>query len=204
MNGDAASADFLYMDPPYLGTSIGRDKRYAHQLGSEELVTGLRNLRERSLRFALSYDGMTGDKVYGPPLPEELGLTRLLLHAGTSSQATLSGLRKGDTIESLYMSPGLAEKIHQIQSSGRKENSRGLPSLTNDATNELGDRNTELVRLCLNMIKYWHVRTCWMSHVNVPVWFRCDVLVIIWICPKTRLAYWQLSKFHVWAMLARP
>lgn len=110
---DARAADFVYMDPPYLGTSIGRDKRYAHQLGSEELITGLRNFHKRSLRFALSYDGMTGNKEYGPPLPEELGLTRLLLHAGRSSQATLSGL-KADTIESLYMSPGLAEKCETV------------------------------------------------------------------------------------------
>jgi DNA adenine methylase len=110
---DARVADFIYMDPPYLGTSIGRDKRYAHQLGSEELIIGLRNFGRRSLRFALSYDGMTGDRKYGPPLPEELGLTRLLLHAGTSSQATLSGL-KADTIESLYMSPGLATKCETV------------------------------------------------------------------------------------------
>jgi DNA adenine methylase len=110
---DARTADFVYMDPPYLGTSIGRDKRYAHQLGAEELISGLSNFRKRSLRFALSYDGMTGEKEYGPPLPEELGLTRLLLHAGTSSQATLSGI-KADTIESLYMSPGLAKKCETI------------------------------------------------------------------------------------------
>ncbi len=105
---DAAMTDFIYMDPPYLGTSIGRDKRYAHQMLSERLVAGLQDLRKRELRFALSYDGMTGGKEYGPPLPEELGLTRLLLHAGVSSQATLVG-RKEETVESLYLSPGLGE-----------------------------------------------------------------------------------------------
>lgn len=51
---------------------------------------------------------MTGGRAYGPPLPESLGLTRFLLHAGTSSQATLSG-RNEETIESLYVTPGLAE-----------------------------------------------------------------------------------------------
>ena len=122
---DAHAADFVYMDPPYLGTSIGRDKRYAHQLGLQELITGLHKFRQRSLRFALSYDGMTGDKVYGPPLPEELRLTRLLLHAGTSSQATLSGL-KAETIESLYMSPGLAEECETVIRP-QKEIQEGLP-----------------------------------------------------------------------------
>ncbi len=103
---DAGKRDFLYMDPPYLGTSIGRDKRYAHQMPQDLLIEGLRTLRRRKIRFALSYDGMTGTKEYGPPLPTELGLTRLLLHAGVSTQATLSG-RKEETIESLYLSPGL-------------------------------------------------------------------------------------------------
>ena len=109
----AGPRDFVYMDPPYLGTSVGRDKRYAHQMAQEPLIKGLTEFRMRKLRFALSYDGMTGAKEYGPPLPEELGLTRLLLHAGTSSQSTLSG-RNEDTVESLYLSPGLAKKQSEI------------------------------------------------------------------------------------------
>ena len=107
-SADATPHDFIYMDPPYLGTSTGRDKRYHQQLLREDLVEGLEGLRGRNIPFALSYDGMTGGREYGPPLPETLGLTRLLLHAGTSSQATLSG-RNEETIESLYVTPGLAE-----------------------------------------------------------------------------------------------
>jgi DNA adenine methylase len=102
---DATVSDFVYMDPPYLGTTIGRDKRYAEQLQSDKLIYGLQALLDRGVPFALSYDGMTGEKVYGPPLPESLRLTRLLLHAGLSSQATLAG-RAEETIESLYLSPG--------------------------------------------------------------------------------------------------
>lgn len=104
---DAIPSDFIYMDPPYLGTTIGRDKRYAHQMPRDRLIKGLRLLLAKNIRFALSYDGMTGKKEYGPKLPEELDLTRLLLHAGVSSQATLNG-RTEETIESLYISPGLA------------------------------------------------------------------------------------------------
>jgi DNA adenine methylase len=107
---DASRSDFIYMDPPYLGTSVGPDKRYAHQMLQDRLIEGLESFRKRQLRFALSYDGMTGEKEYGPALPESLGLTRLLLHAGVSSQATLHG-RKAETIESLYVSPGLAHHI---------------------------------------------------------------------------------------------
>jgi DNA adenine methylase len=107
---DAASGDFVYLDPPYLGTSIGRDKRYHQQLGQEQLCEGLEALLARRVPFAVSYDGMTGGRDYGPPLPTHLGLTRLLLRAGKSSQATLSG-RNEETVESLYLTPGLAESV---------------------------------------------------------------------------------------------
>lgn len=107
-SADATSRDFIYMDPPYLGTTIGRDKRYAQQVPQDRLIEGIEAFLERDIRFALSYDGMTGGKEYGPPLPSALGLTRLLLHAGVSSQATLIG-RKEETIESLYLSPGLGK-----------------------------------------------------------------------------------------------
>ena len=101
------------MDPPYLGTSVGRDKRYHQQLMPEELLIGLENLRRRKVPFALSYDGMTGGREYGPPLPDELGLSRLFLNAGTSSQSTLSG-RNEETVESLYVTPGLAESMTRV------------------------------------------------------------------------------------------
>lgn len=104
---DARPVDFLYMDPPYLGTSAGRDKRYHQQMMQDELIIGLENLRRRRIPFALSYDGATGGREYGPPLPKALGLTRRLLNAGTSTQATLNG-RREETIESLYLTPGLA------------------------------------------------------------------------------------------------
>ena len=104
---DARPGDFLYMDPPYLGTSIGRDRRYHRQMMRNELVLGLESLRGRRIPFALSYDGATGGREYGPPLPEALGLTRILLNAGPSSQATLNG-RREETVESLYLTPGLA------------------------------------------------------------------------------------------------
>ena len=104
---DAGARDFLYLDPPYLGTSIGRDKRYHRQLAQADLVEGLATLRARGARFALSYDGSTGGRHYGPPLPEHLGLTRLLIDAGRSSQATLAG-RNERTVESLYLSPEIA------------------------------------------------------------------------------------------------
>ena len=105
---DARSLDFVYMDPPYLGTSIGRDRRYHRQMMLDDLVDGVGSLRRRQIPFALSYDGTTGGRAYGPPLPESLGLVRLLLYAGMSSQATLNG-RREETVESLYITPDIAK-----------------------------------------------------------------------------------------------
>jgi DNA adenine methylase len=111
---DAGARDFIYLDPPYLGTTVGRDKRYTRQLESETLIAGLESLLRRRARFALSYDGMTGERTYGPPLPAALGLSRLLLDAGTSSQATLLG-RAEKTVESLYLSPGLLRSRSELR-----------------------------------------------------------------------------------------
>lgn len=103
---DASNSDFIYMDPPYFGTSVGPDKRYHKQLHVDDLINGLKSINNKKIRFVLSYDGMTGDKNYGPPLPDSLGMTRILLEAGRSSQSTLHG--KADmTVESLYLSAGI-------------------------------------------------------------------------------------------------
>lgn len=116
---DVTPADFVYMDPPYFGTSEGRDKRYFSQLSQASLIEGLRSLNCRHVRFALSYDGMTGGREYAPPLPDDLLLVRKLLHAGRSSQSTLNG-KSEDTIESLYLSTGLnAEGEHLIDALNR-------------------------------------------------------------------------------------
>jgi DNA adenine methylase len=102
--------DLVYMDPPYHGTTYGRDKRYFAQLEREFLIKGLAELNRRNVPFLLSYDGMTGDTVYGEPLPDHLAMSRLLLKAGRSSQATLNG-RHEVTIESLYVSGTLANRF---------------------------------------------------------------------------------------------
>ena len=104
---DAGPGDFVYMDPPYLGTSVGRDRRYAEWMSQERLIAGLAEMRRRRLRFSLSYDGQCGERTYGPPLPDSLQLTRLMLHAGRSSQATLN-CERAETFESLYLSHGMS------------------------------------------------------------------------------------------------
>lgn len=102
----AQAGDLVYMDPPYQGTTYGNDKRYAEQLRRERLIDVLHDLNARDVPFVLSYDGQTGDKTYGDPLPDSIDANHLQIHAGRSSQATLSG-RSDETIESLYVSKSL-------------------------------------------------------------------------------------------------
>jgi DNA adenine methylase len=98
-------ADFFYLDPPYQGTSEGRDSRYIDGVTRERLIEGLRVLNARGNPFILSYDGSCGDRTYGDRLPLELA-SRVLLDVGRSSQATLNG-DDHVTIESLYISHNL-------------------------------------------------------------------------------------------------
>lgn len=97
--------DFFYLDPPYQGTSEGRDSRYIGGVTRKRIIEGLAILNERGNPFILSYDGACGDHTYGDRLPPELG-SRVLLDVGRSSQATLNG-KDHVTIESLYISHNL-------------------------------------------------------------------------------------------------
>ncbi|NQT37611.1 MAG: DNA adenine methylase [Planctomycetes bacterium] len=103
-------SDLIYMDPPYQGVGGVKDSRYAAKFDHGQFRDVLAGLNHRGCMFAVSYDGRTGSKTFGEPLPERLRLIHLEIPAGRSSQDTLTG---GDrcTYESLYLSPALAEAI---------------------------------------------------------------------------------------------
>jgi DNA adenine methylase len=98
--------DVVYLDPPYQGVGGDRDSRYCPRVDHDAFCDALAGLNRRKVPFLVSYDGRTGDKVFGKALPASLRLVRLELHAGRSSQATLLG-RADDTYESLYLSAAL-------------------------------------------------------------------------------------------------
>jgi DNA adenine methylase len=72
--------------------------------------------------FALSYDGIKGEKSYGKELPQYLQLHRTLLNAGRSTQSTLLG-RSDITFESLYLSDVL---VARLRAESPKFNANGL------------------------------------------------------------------------------
>jgi DNA adenine methylase len=102
----ASSSDFIYIDPPYQGVCGNRDSRYFSGIRFDDFVLAIEDLNKREIAFAISYDGRRGSKVFGTPLPEELGLKKIEIEVGRSSQATLLG-REEITIESLYLSPNI-------------------------------------------------------------------------------------------------
>jgi DNA adenine methylase len=102
--------DLVYMDPPYQGVCGNRDSRYLQNVEFCEFVEALDELNRRHIRYLVSYDGRTGEKTHGKRLPEDLNLTRIELYAGRSTQGTLLG-RNDVTIESLYLSPKLADQL---------------------------------------------------------------------------------------------
>ena len=75
----------------------------------------LQTLNARDVSYIVSYDGRTGAKVHGRSAPRDLGLFRIELSAGPSSQETLLG-RAAITYESLYLSPALTEHLRLARS----------------------------------------------------------------------------------------
>lgn len=108
----AHKGDIVYMDPPYQGVSNVRDSRYYSGIEYNDFIDAIENLNQRGIDFIISYDGKCGDKSYGTDLPKELGLKKVLLNAGLSSQSLLLG-KKETTFEALYISRGLQQYMNK-------------------------------------------------------------------------------------------
>ncbi len=112
--------DLVYMDPPYQGISFTRDHRYYNGLSYDEFIDTLQIMNGKDTSYIISYDGQTGGKTHGKSLPRRLSLKHLNIHAGRSSQATLLGYNH-ETVESLYLSPALVERLDGEERNFEKE-----------------------------------------------------------------------------------
>lgn len=104
------SNDLVYMDPPYQGTGLNGGFNYSGNIEFDNFVISLFELNQRNVPYILSYDGRTGSKTFGIPLPQDLNLTKIEINAGRSSQATLLS-RHEITYEAVFLSPSLVSKI---------------------------------------------------------------------------------------------
>ncbi|MDR0543084.1 MAG: hypothetical protein LBH19_12855 [Dysgonamonadaceae bacterium] len=83
---------------------------YAGNIDFNDFIISLYELNQKNIPYILSFDGRTGDKTFGRPLPDSLRLTKIEINAGRSTQATL--LRREEyTYESVYLSPSLVNHI---------------------------------------------------------------------------------------------
>ncbi|MHB9102180.1 MAG: Dam family site-specific DNA-(adenine-N6)-methyltransferase [Sulfuricella sp.] len=119
----AGKADLVYMDPPYQGVCGERDSRYFSGISHDDFVGALKDLNSRGVAYIVSYDGRRGDKVFGELLPASLGLTRVELEAGRSSQSTLLG-RDELTFESLYLSHDLTKGLASLSTGYSRPNAK--------------------------------------------------------------------------------
>ena len=110
---NARRGDVVYMDPPYQGVCSSRDCRYFSGIDFNDFVECVDDLNRRGIDFIISYDGTCGDKQYGIDLPKELGLRKIMLNAGLSSQSVLLG-KKETTVEALYLSHHLREAVAPV------------------------------------------------------------------------------------------
>lgn len=102
--------DLIYLDPPYQGTGLNGGFNYSSNIDFDNFVFSLFEINYRDVPFILSFDGRTGDKIHGNPLPADLNLTKIEVNAGRSSQSTLLN-RNETTFESIYISSSLLKKI---------------------------------------------------------------------------------------------
>lgn len=108
----AAPDDVVYMDPPYQGVTGVADSRYVAGLERECFEASLREANSCGVSYIVSYDAVREDSKYGKRLDDALGLTHFHVVAGRSAQSTLVG-RSEVTVESLYLSPALADRLNR-------------------------------------------------------------------------------------------
>lgn len=95
----AKAGDFIYLDPPYFNTK----GRYYGKINFEEFYIYLENLNQKGVKFALSFDGACGDKVYDTSLPKELYKRKVSLSSGKSTFKKVIDNISEEVFESLYL-----------------------------------------------------------------------------------------------------
>jgi DNA adenine methylase len=112
---DATGEDFVYLDPPYFNT-VGR---YYGSINEERFLDFLKDLNDQGVKYALSFDGHSGDTDYTVDLPHWAYEEHLFLTSGNSSFKKVMGDEVAEVKESLYLNyepPERPEEQTKIQS----------------------------------------------------------------------------------------
>lgn len=96
---EVKSADFVYLDPPYFNTR----GRYYGKINYAEFIEFLELLNEKKIKFALSYDGICGNREYVIDLPKHIYKRHFFLGSGNSPFKKVMMKKKEMVRESLYL-----------------------------------------------------------------------------------------------------
>lgn len=95
----AEEGDFVYLDPPYAGSS----NRYISDLQTEAFFDELAKLNNRRVKWALSFDGSRGDQSMLHAVPPSLFKRHLMIGSGLSAVNKVLNGPVEDVRESLYL-----------------------------------------------------------------------------------------------------
>ncbi len=96
---NATKSDFIYFDPPYFNTQ----GRYYGKIDYPDFIANLDNLNKEKIKYALSFDGMRGNKVYLKDIPKNLFRQHHLLESGNSSFKKVMDGENQEVLESVYL-----------------------------------------------------------------------------------------------------
>ena len=98
--GEVKEGDFIYMDPPYFNTK----GMYFGGIDFESFFVFLENVSKMNVRFALSFDGKSGDIDNTYSIPENCYRRHFYIKSGNSSFKRTIGKDKNVIVyESLYL-----------------------------------------------------------------------------------------------------
>lgn len=98
--GLANNHDFLYLDPPYFNTK----GMYFGGIDFESFFDSLQTMTDHNVRFALSFDGKSGDTDNTYPVPESCYKKHIYIKSGNSSfKRTIGNDKHAMVYESLYL-----------------------------------------------------------------------------------------------------
>lgn len=95
----AQEGDFVYLDPPYYNTQ----GRYYGKIDYKDFFEYLRELNNRRIKYALSFDGQRGDKTYCVDLPHDLYKRKEMIKSGKSTFRKVIDNISEDVYEALYL-----------------------------------------------------------------------------------------------------
>ena len=96
---EANQHDFVYLDPPYAGNRM----RYTNNLDVDQFHQQLEELNQRSVKWALSFDGRRGHGVVTHTIPRELYRRAFLIKSGNSPVGTVLNGPVEEVHEALYL-----------------------------------------------------------------------------------------------------